>query len=157
AVRLAVATATLTITSDDPKAPPAKVTLIGRGDDSRRPDICVTPETLDFGFVPAGGIAGSSFVIRSCGTNELEIDRIAIDPQAAPFVVATATVSRENPGRLAPGKQVSVSLRAQAPMTATGTITARVLIDTNVPMVKNVPDKIGEVQLPIHAKANLPP
>jgi hypothetical protein len=155
--RVQVATATLTITTDDPKAPMARVTMIGHGDDTRKPCIAVTPETINFGFVPAGGIAVSSFVVRSCGTNDLLIHRMTIDPPGAPFRITTATVSPAHPGDLPPGGEASVSLRAELPATATGTVTARILIDSNVVDVLNVPNQPGEVQVPITARANLPP
>lgn len=157
AIRLPVATGTVSIQTDSPKAPVLKITTIGRGSDLRRPCISVIPERLDFGFVPAGGIAVSSFVVRSCGTNDLLIDRIAIDPPGAPFKVTTSTPSPENPGRLAPGAQASVSLRASPPLTTTGTIGARVLIKTNVIEELNVPGQAGAVQVPLRALASLPP
>lgn len=157
AVRLPEAKGTLTITTDDPKARVNEVTMVGRGSDMRRPDIEVAPQTVDFGFVPAGGIAVSSFAIRSTGTNDLLIDRIYVDPPDAPFRVTTSTPSPERPGRLSPGAQASVGLRATLPMTETGTITARVIIETNVPEEKNVPGQVGQVQVPLTALANLPP
>jgi hypothetical protein len=157
AVRLEVATATATIRTDDPKAPMATITMVGRGSDMRRPDIEVIPEEIEFGFVPAGGIAIQSFVVRSTGTNNLKIDRISIDPPGAPFRITTSTPTPEHPGDLAPGAQASVSLRAQLPESATGTVTARILIETNVLEVKNVPDRIGVVQIPLTARSNRPP
>lgn len=157
AVRLEIATGTLTITSNDPKAPSHRVTLVGRGSDTRRPDIAVVPEQLDLGFVPAGGVAVASFVIRSTGTNDLLIDRIRIEPADAPFRVTTSTPTPERPGRLAPGAQASVALRATLPATATGTVTARVIIESNVLEEKNVPGQRGWVAVPLNAKANRPP
>lgn len=157
AVRLAVATGTVTVASNDPKAPVRKVFLKGRGSDLRRPDIEVAPPRIDFGFVPAGGIAVSSFVIRSTGTNTLLIDRITIDPPGAPFRITTSTPTPERPGRLEPGAQASVSLRAELPASATGTVSARILIETNVLELKNVPERPGVVQIPLDSLANLPP
>lgn len=156
-IQLGVATGTVTITTDDPRAPALKVTLIGRGSDTRRPDVEVVPVAVDFGFVPAGGLAVSSFAIRSTGTNDLLIDRIRIEPADAPFRITTSTPSPERPGRLVPGAQASVGLRATLPESATGTVTARVVIDTNVPFEKNVPGERGVVAVPLSALANLPP
>jgi hypothetical protein len=157
AVRLEVATGTVTITSNDPKAPKHRVFLAGRGSDLRRPCIEVVPTRVDFGFVPAGGIAVSSFVVRSCGTNDLLVDRITIDPPEAPFRITTSTPAPGHPGRLPPGAQASVSLRAELPRTETGTITAKVIIETNVLEVQNVPERPGVVAVPLIALANLPP
>lgn len=157
AVRLQIATATVTIATDDPKAPVNKVTMVGRGIDTRRPDIAVVPETVDFGFVPAGGIAVSSFVVRSTGTNDLLIDALAIDPADAPFRITTAEPRPGEPASLSPGAQGSVGLRAELSESATGTVTARVLILTNVPEEKNVPGRIGVVAIPLLALANRPP
>jgi hypothetical protein len=157
AVRLQAATGTITFTTDDPKAPTIQVLLIGRGSDSRRPDIAVAPERVDFGFVPAGGVGVSSFVVRSTGTNDLLVDRISIDPPTAPFRITTSTPSPERPGVMRPGAQVSVSLRATLPETETGTVTARILIETNVLEEKNVPGRKGVLAVPLVAKANLPP
>lgn len=157
AVRLAVATGTVTVASNDTKAPVKKVFLRGRGSDQRRPDITVAPPRIDFGFVPAGGVAVSSFVIRSTGTNTLLVDRISIDPPGAPFRITTSTPSPERPGQLEPGAQASVSLRAELPATATGTVSARVLIETNVLEEKNVPGRPGVVQIPLDSLANKPP
>lgn len=157
AVRLPIATGTVTVSFDDPKVAPVAITLNGRGSDLRRPDIEVAPPALDFGFVPAGGIGVSSFVIRSVGTNTLNIDRIAIDPPDAPFRITTSTPTPEQPGALAPGSQASVSLRAVVPETQSGTVSARVLIFTNVLEEKNVPGEPGVVSVPLTAQANLPP
>ncbi len=154
ATRLAAATGTVTITTDDPDSPMIDVFLIGRGSDMRRPDVEVLPERIDFGFVPAGGIALASFVVRSTGTNDLLVDRIRIDPPDAPFRITTSTPTPEMPGRLAPGEQASVSLRAEIPETGTGTVTARILVETNVLEEKNV---LGAVQVPIVGLANRPP
>lgn len=157
AVRLAAATGTVTIASDDPQAPNHRITLIGRGSDMRKPDIEVLPSAIDFGFVPAGGIALSSFVVRSTGTNDLLIDSIRIDPADAPFRITTSTPTPEMPGRLAPEAQASVSLRAELPESVTGTVTARILIATNVLEEKNVPGQPGVVQIPLNGLANRPP
>ncbi len=157
AVRLEAATGTVTITTDDPKAATIPITLIGRGSDSRRPDVAAAPERVDFGFVPAGGIGVSSFSIRSIGTNDLLVDRIVLDPPDAPFRITTSTPSPERPGVMPPGASVSVSLRATIPETETGTVTARVLIETNVIEEKNVPGRRGVLAVPLVAKANLPP
>ncbi len=156
-VRLAIATGTVTISTDDPLSPNVAVTMVGRGSDSRRPDIEVTPSRVDFGFVPAGGVSLSSFVIRSTGTNDLLIDRITIDPPTAPYRITTSTPTPERPGQLAPEAQASVSLRANLSETVTGTVGARVLIETNVPFEKNVPGRVGVVEVPLTALANLPP
>ncbi|MBI2377619.1 MAG: choice-of-anchor D domain-containing protein [Deltaproteobacteria bacterium] len=157
ATSVMTATGTVTFTTDDPRAPNLVATLVGRGDDSRAPDLEVFPAAVDFGFVPAGGIAVGSFAIRSTGTNDLLVDRISIEPLDAPFRITTSTPTPENPGRLAPGAQVSVSLRAELPLTATGTETGRILISTNVALEKNVPGSPGVVAVPLSARANLPP
>lgn len=157
AVRIEAATGTITFTTNDPKAPLLSATVIGRGSDSRAPDIEVFPSSVSFGFVPAGGVALGSFAIRSTGTNDLLIDRISIDPPNAPFRVTTSTPSPERPGRLSPGAQVSVSLRAELPATASATTSARVLIETNVTKEKNVPGRLGTLAVPISATPNLPP
>ena len=157
AVRLEIATATVTIATNDPKAAVHKVTMVGRGADTRVPDIEVAPARVDFGFVPAGGVAIGSFVVRSTGTNDLLIDRLRIEPPDAPYRVTTSTPSPSRPGRLAPGAQASVRLRAMLPDTETGTITARLFIETNVPKEKNVPGLPGVVEVPLSSLANLPP
>ncbi|MEQ9500119.1 MAG: choice-of-anchor D domain-containing protein [Deltaproteobacteria bacterium] len=155
--RLAAATGTVTIATDDPNAPELKVFLIGRGSDMRRPDVEVLPERIDFGFIPAGGIALASFVVRSTGTNDLLVDRIRIDPPSAPFRITTSTPTPEMPGVLEPGAQASVSLRAEVPESGTGTITATIYVETNVLEEKNVPGQPGVVQIPIGGLANRPP
>src|SRR5262245_27534328 len=71
--RIPAAGATATIRTDDPKAPTCKVTLTGNGSDMRKPCVQVEPASLDYGFVPAGGISVKSFVVKSCGTNDLLI------------------------------------------------------------------------------------
>lgn len=152
-----VATGTVTVVSDDPDRPEQKIFVIGRGVDTRKPDIEVAPESVDFGFAPAGGIAISSFVIRSTGTNDLLIDRIRIEPADAPFRVTTSTPSPERPGSLEPGAQASVSLRAELPETVSGTVTASIFIETNVIEDKNVPGQPGWVEVPLRTIANLPP
>lgn len=157
ATQLEIATGTVAIMSDDPQAPFTRITMVGRGSDMRRPDICVTPERVDFGFIPAGGIAIGSFVIRSCGTNTLAIDEIVIDPPGAPFRVTTSTPSPQMPQFAEPGAQGSVSIRAELPESGTGTISARVLIRTNVLEEKNVPGEAGVVQVPLGGLANAPP
>lgn len=157
AVRLQVATATVTLATDDPENPEIDVYVRGRGSDTRAPDLEVQPERIDLGLVPAGGVALSSFVIRSTGTNDLLIDRILVDPPDAPFRITTSTPTAERPGVMAPGAQASVSLRANLPASATGTVSARILIETNVVKEKNVPGRLGVVQIPITANPNLPP
>jgi hypothetical protein len=157
AVRLDEARGTLTVVSDDPDAPRRTVTLVGKGSDSRKPDIAVVPERLDMGFVPAGGIGLGSFVIRSTGTNDLLIDRIRLEPADAPFRITTSTPTPARPGRLAPGAQASVSLRAELPETFTGTVSAQIIIESNVIEEKNVPGRPGWVSVPLVAVANRPP
>lgn len=157
AVRLQIATATLTIASDDPRAPVHEITMVGRGIDTRKPCIEVVPQAVDFGFVPSGGIAVRSFVVRSCGTNDLLIDRIRIAPEDAPFRVTTSTPSPAMPGVLPPGDQASVSLRAELPEATTGTITGSVIIETNVIEELNVSGETGWVEVPLTALGNLPP
>jgi len=156
-VRLKVATGTVTIQTDDPRQPSKKVFVIGRGSDMRRPDIEVAPTTVDFGFVPAGGLAVNSFSIRSTGDNDLLIDRILIEPADSPYRITTSTPTPQSPGRLVPGAQASVGVRAAFPESETGTVTARVVIETNVPFDKNVPGKKGVVHVPIRALSNRPP
>ncbi|MCB9649138.1 MAG: choice-of-anchor D domain-containing protein [Deltaproteobacteria bacterium] len=155
--RLEIATGTVTVVSDDPKLPEQVIYVKGRGTDTRRPDIEVTPEVVDFGFAPAGGVAVSSFVIISTGTNDLLIDRIRVEPADAPFRITTSTPTPERPGALAPEARASVGVRVELPASATGTVTASVFIETNVLEEKNVPGKPGWVQVPLHTLANLPP
>ncbi len=157
AQRLRIATATATFTTDDPQNGTVTITMVGRGSDSRRPDIKVSPAAIDFGFVPSGGIAISSFLIQSTGTNDLLIDRIRIEPANAPFRITTSTPAPQMPGRLAPDARASVSLRAELPESVTVTITATIFIESNVLEEKNVPGKPGWVQIPLTAKGNLPP
>lgn len=157
AVRLPIATATVTLATDDPENPEIDVYVRGRGSDTRAPDIEVQPTRLDLGLVPAGGVALASFVIRSTGTNDLLLDRISIDPPDAPFRITTSTPTAERPGVMVPGAQASVTLRATLPATSTGTVAARILIETNVVKEKNVPGRVGVVQVPITANPNLPP
>ena len=156
-VRLAVATGTVTIQTDDPLLPSTKVFLVGRGSDMRRPDIEVAPTSVDFGFVPAGGVAVNSFSIRSTGDNDLLIDRVRIVPENSPYRITTSTPTPEAPGRLVPGAQASVGVRAAFPETETGTVTAKIVIETNVPFDKNVPGEPGVVHVPIRALSNRPP
>ena len=116
-----------------------------------------SPRSSISDFLPAGGVALGSFVIRSTGSNTLLIDRIAVDPPDAPFVITTSTPTPQMPGELLPGEQVSVSLRAELPETVTGTIGARVLIKTNVFEEKNVPGRPGVVAVGLTGVANRPP
>lgn len=157
AKRLGVATGTVTVVSDDPETPELPIFVRGNGVDTRKPDIEVSPSQVDFGFAPAGGIAIASFVIRSTGTNDLLIDRIRVEPADAPFRVTTSTPTPERPGRLEPGGQASVSLRAELPLNTTGTVTASIFIETNVIDEKNVPGRPGWVEVPLRTVANLPP
>jgi hypothetical protein len=157
AKRLLVATGTVTVVSDDPDKPEQVIHVRGRGIDTRKPDVEVAPEVVDFGFAPAGGVAISSFVVISTGTNDLLIDRIRVEPADAPFRITTSTPTPERPGALAPGARASVSVRAELPESATGTITASIIIETNVLEEKNVPGKPGWVQVPLRTVANLPP
>jgi hypothetical protein len=156
-IRLEVATATLTVTSDDPKAPVHVVTMIGRGIDTRKPCIEVTPSPIDFGFVPSGGIAVRSFNVRSCGTNNLQIDWIRIDPLDAPFAITTSTPSDDAPADLPPGTQVSAGVRAEVPATVSGTVSASIVFETNVVEELNIPGRRGALRVPLIAIANLPP
>lgn len=157
AVRLEIATATVTVQSKVQGTGPVFVTMVGRGSDMRRPDVEVAPPELDFGFVPAGGISVQSFVVRSTGTNDLRIDSVEIDPADAPFRITTSTPAAGDPFVMGPGTQASASVRAELPATSTGTVTARILIRTNVLEEKNVPGEKGVVAIPLRAKANLPP
>lgn len=134
-----------------------QATFRGEGIDSRRPDIAVTPAAVDFGFVPAGGLAVSSFVIRSIGGLDLLVDRIRIEPADAPFRITTSTPTPAMPGRLPPGTNASVGLRAELPMAETGTRTASIFIETNLLEEKNVPGQVGVVEVPLSALGNLPP
>ena len=156
-VRIPIATGTVTITITDEGEAPKTVTMVGRGSDKRRPDIEVVPAVVDFGFVPAGGVAVSSFAIRSTGTNPLLLDRIRIDPPDAPFRITTSTPTQDNPRAVEPGAQRSVALKAALPEGTTGTVTASVIIESNVTEVKNVPGHPGWVELPLTSLANLPP
>lgn len=157
AFRLEVATGTVTIRAEDPKMPVHTVSLIGRGRDGRRPDLAVLPERVDFGFVPQGGVGVASFVIRSIGSADLLVDRVAIDPPSAPFSITTSTPTPARPGRLAPSAQASVGLRATLSASVTGTVSARVLIETNVLEEKNVPGRRGVVAVSLAARSNRPP
>ena len=157
AVRLEEARGTATLTTDEPGNETVVIMMRGEGSDTRRPCVEVFPERVDFGFVPAGGVALSSFVIRSCGTNNLLIDRIAIEPLDAPFRITTSTPTPQMPGELAPGEQASVSLRAELPESASATTSATIVIETNVPEAQNVPDEVGVVHVPVSAQPNLPP
>ena len=56
----------------------------------RRPDVEVAPTSVDFGFVPAGGVAVNSFSIRSTGDNDLLIDRVHIVPENSPYRITTS-------------------------------------------------------------------
>jgi hypothetical protein len=150
--RVAVATGTLTISSNGNN--PQKVCLKGRGDDSRKPDICWMPKSIDMGFVPAGGIALGSFVVTSCGTNDLIIDSMSFDASGSSFIFDSGTTTT---GTLTPGSLASVSFKAQLPATATGTVTTNILIKTNVVDEKNVPGHPGWVQIPVTAHAAPPP
>lgn len=156
-VRVGAATATLAIGSDDPASPRIQVTMAGQGLDGARPDITVSPATVAFGRVPAGGLAVASFMIRSAGSATLAIDRIALDPPDAPFRVTTSTPSPANPGLLSPGTTAQVTLQVNVAAAATGTVGARILISSNVSEVKNVPGVPGAVAVPLIASAALPP
>lgn len=153
---LGTATATLTVQASSPEQTLVAY-LRGQGSDARRPDVAVTPAAVDFGFVPAGGVAVGSFTVRSIGSLDLLVDRIRVEPANVPFRVTTSTPSPANPGRLPPGVNASVGLRVELPMTDTGTRTARVLIETNVLEEKNVPGQPGVVAVPLSALGNLPP
>ena len=155
--RIELATATLTVTLDEISDPTVSVTMRGSGRDGCAPDIAVVPEQVDFGFVPAGGVAVSSFVVRSTGTCDLLIDRVRVVPSNAPFRVTTSTPTPGQPGVLDMGGQASVGLRAELDATATGTTTASIEIETNVTFEKNVAGRPGVIQVPLSALANKPP
>ena len=158
AVRIAAATATLTIDLSALGQPDVEVFMIGRGREAGcDPDVTVAPEAVNFGFVPAGGVGLSSFVVRSTGSCDLLVDRIRVVPETAPFRITTSTPTPDNPGVLASGAQVSVGLRAQLPLSATGTTTSAILIETNSPIEKNVPGSPGVIEVPLSALANRPP
>lgn len=156
AVRLETATATLTVTERF-TGQEARAFLVGRGSDARRPDIAVSPPGVNFGLVPAGGVALGSFEIRSVGGLELVVDRITLEPEDAPFRITTSTPTPESPGRLLPGTSAPVTLRAQLPESETSTRTGRILIETNVLEEKNVPGRPGVVAVALTALGNLPP
>lgn len=146
-------------TEADPSVAPAVVQVRGSGRDDRLPGIQVEPEVLDFGgVVPIGGTAVDRFVIRSVGTADLLVDRIAIEPERAPFRITTSTPTpASGPGRLAPGAQVEFSVRARVADDGTDLRTARVLIDTNILTAVDVPEIPGRAVLPITTRGNRPP
>lgn len=150
------ATATLRVIASSPEVT-LEASLVGEGIDARRPDIAVTPSAVDFGFVPAGGVAVGSFTVRSTGGLDLLVDRIRIDPADAPFRITTSTPTPAMPGQLAPGTSAQVGLRAELDATETGTRSAQILIETNVLEEKNVPGAPGVVSVPLSALGNLPP
>ncbi len=149
-------TGTLTVVGLNPEVT-LTAELRGEGTDTRRPDVAVTPAAVEFGFVPAGGVAVGSFSVRSVGSLDLIVDRVTLDPPDAPFVITTSTPTPAAPGVLAPGVSASVGLRAVLPASDTSTRTARILIETNVLEEKNVPGRPGVVAVPLSARGNLPP
>lgn len=158
ALRVEAATATLTISVNEFDQQSVTVSLIGRGREAGCvPDISVAPEAVDFGFVPAGGLALSSFVIRSEGNCDLVVDRIRVVPEDAPFEVTTSTPTPGNPGVLVAGAQASFQLRASLPETATGTATAEIYIETNAPGIRDVPNEPGTIVVPMRAVGNRAP
>ncbi|MCB9655062.1 MAG: putative Ig domain-containing protein [Deltaproteobacteria bacterium] len=155
-----VLTGTVTLASNDPQQPIQSVTLVGRGRDDHRPDLEVSPTEIDFGSAASGGQVFRTFEIRSTGTNDLWIDSMRIDPAGAPFRITTSTPTPENPGRLAPGASAAFSVVAglpEASSVASSTVSARILIASNVPDVKNVPGQRGVVAVGLSARPNLPP
>ena len=156
ATRLGTSTETLTVVVARTEQT-LTARLVGRGTASRRPDVAVSPPAVDFGFVPAGGVAVGSFTVRSVGSLDLIVDAIRLEPEDAPFRITTSTPTADNPGILAPGVSASVGLRAELPMTDTGTRTARILVETNVLEEKNVPGRPGVISVPLSALGNLPP
>ncbi|MEL6183930.1 MAG: choice-of-anchor D domain-containing protein [Myxococcota bacterium] len=150
------ASGTLTVNGSSPEVT-LEAVMTGTGVDGRKPDVAVTPTAVDFGFVPAGGVAVGSFTVRSTGGLDLLVDRISIDPPDAPFRITTSTPTPAMPGQLAPGTSAQVGLRAELGMTETGTRTARILVETNVLDEKNVPGRPGVVAVPLSALGNLPP
>jgi len=158
-VEVGVATATLTFTSPQDEVQPIAVSAIGEGRDGRRPDIEVDPSMVDFGgaVVPVGQPAFDRLRIFSAGDADLLIDRIALEPFDGPFSITTSTGTSREPARLVPGDDIELSVRALLPEGDTSTRTARIIIDTNVDVVKNVPGAPGRVEVPITAGGNQVP
>ncbi|MEM7674925.1 MAG: choice-of-anchor D domain-containing protein [Myxococcota bacterium] len=155
--RRGLSTATVTVALDDPGASTVEVLLAGRGREGCRPDVEVAPSVVDFGFVPAGGVAVSAFTVRSAGDCDLLVDRISVVPAAAPFRITTSTPTPAMPGVLTAGAEARVSLRAALDSAATSTEAAAIEIETNVDFEKNVPGRPGVVRIPLSARPNRPP
>lgn len=76
-------TATLAIGTDDPENPILSVTLLGTGIETPKPDIDVSPLSLDFGTVPAGVEGTLFFGIENVGDGALNLGEISLTGSGA--------------------------------------------------------------------------
>jgi hypothetical protein len=82
-----------------------QVALLGRGSlQAVGAQAALSVSSLDFGGVPLGGLGFRSFVVRSVGSADLDLDAVAVD---ADFSVVVGG----GPRRVAPGDSVSVTVR----------------------------------------------
>jgi hypothetical protein len=75
----------LVIETNDPdyEEAPISVPLTGEGVDAPRPDLCLDPEFLDYGEVPAGQASTDWVVVENCGDGDLVIESATISGSSA--------------------------------------------------------------------------
>ncbi len=116
-----VATGTLTLTSDDPRAPSAAVSLTGTG---VKASLALSPASLDFGEKTVGSTSGPKTVtVLNTGTSPLRITSVATGT-GEPFAV-----SPSEPFTLAP--QESQALAVTFGPTAGGNVTGTLTLTTD--------------------------
>jgi uncharacterized repeat protein (TIGR01451 family) len=116
--------ADLTIPSNDPDENPVYVHLVGTG---TRPDISVTPETVDFGDVPLDTeSAPQTVTVKNTGNSDLTIG--TLDISDGQFTIDSGDISGDT---LGPDESADISLVFKP--TATGPQEAILTIPSNDP------------------------
>ncbi len=104
------ATGTAVFFSNDPTAPQASVALLGR---PSRPEIGVTPESVDFGNVGQGVTTSRIVTIFNNGTEALLVDGLSLDTISAEFAITADPAFAPTTGAqgtLEPGQSVDVRI-----------------------------------------------
>ncbi len=109
------ATATLTISSNDPTQPRMVLQLTRT---STEPNIIAEPNPLDLGFVPVGTIPASDYIlVQNTGLDDLEITKLEVIPLSEGFsftwpCVRNPDTSVTAPWGLDPDSRITVSMVA---------------------------------------------
>ena len=96
---------TMTITSNDPDEGTVNVSLSGTGTEAPKPDINVSPLSVDFGSVPLGSSSTRDVTVSNTGTAVLHINNITISD--GEFAINSGDISGTD---LAPGASSTVTI-----------------------------------------------